>query len=141
MDCHSPFDTKVLIPGTVIVSPSIPTNVQLLRAVEDYEHWNLFYKSCEISLEFPANVRTTFLEYTLQGSDTCVDENITFLDGPNTNLSQIGPMICGFDFGYSNLPRPIQSTGNTMHILYNQETIYPVSGTGFKMKTETGKTF
>ena len=112
--------TEVLTPGTIIKSTNYPN---------DYEN----RQTCRITITF-SDSPTVLIEFNpqfgIEPHNTCVYDSLSVYDGPET-----GPLIgklCG-----STAPAPIQSTGNSMTLLFQSDG--SVTDVGFEITANPGK--
>ena len=120
IDCDSPLDTVVTVPGSTIISPNYPN---------DYEN----NEDCAITIRFPERVRLTFLAFDIEESSDCSWDYMQFFDGPTSTSPQIATTVCG-----SIAPQPLESSGRTMSILFHSD--HSIRHTGFKIFAESGNT-
>ena len=122
IDCSSPFD-EVVIPGTTIMSPNYPNAYN-----------NSF--DCQVTIRF-AGSDTVLIEfdplYEIESHSTCSYDYLEARDGPSANSALIGSRHCGMAE-----PAPIQSTGNSMTLLFHTDMY--VSRTGFKITASVVET-
>ena len=79
-------------------------------------------------MEFPENwVLANFLSFDLEDKDDCGYDYLIIYDGPDDSSGQIGTKMCG-----STKPTEIESSGNTMHILFHTDS--GTEGTGFQIQ-------
>ena len=114
---------QISIPGTTITSPNYPNS---------YEN-NI---DCVVALRFPAG-STVLIEfdqqYEIESHDSCNYDYIEVRDGPSVDSNLIGnERLCG-----STAPAPIQSTGNTMTLIFHTDGSF--TKTGFKIVANPGK--
>ena len=114
---------QISIPGTTITSPNYP------NPYENNVH-------CVVNVTFPAG-STVLIEfdqqYEIENHASCNYDYIEARDGPFLDSNLIGnERLCG-----STAPAPIQSTGNTMILIFH--TDYSVTKTGFKIVANPGK--
>ena len=114
---------QISIPGTTITSPNYPNS---------YEN-NI---DCVVALRFPAG-STVLIEfddqYEIENHSSCNYDYIEVRDGPTIESNLIGnTRLCG-----RNVPAPIQSTGNTMTLIFHTDN--SVTKTGFKIIANPGK--
>ena len=121
IDCEYPRDTEIVVSGTIIISQNYP---------DDYEH----SKDCEITVRFHKRVRITFLDFQVEQSTSCGYDYLTIFDGPTSSSSQIGSKLCGIQ---DPVPAPIQSTGNSMTLIFHTDG--SVTRSGFKLRATPGK--
>ena len=121
IDCDSPYDTEVSIPGITIVSPNYPSN---------YDN----YQDCNITLRFAQGQKISlqFLAFEIEPQSDCLFDYLNIYDGPNSSSSLIGSKLCG-----QTIPDSVKSTGNTMHIHFH--TDFSVTRSGFKILAEISK--
>ena len=116
IDCNYPYDTEITTGGTIIVSPNYPYAYK-----PD--------KDCRTTIKFGFSnrIRIKFLNFEVEQHPRCDYDYLAIYDGRNENSRQIGPKLCG-----EIRPAPVQSTGNTMHILFRTDS----SGqhTGFQIQ-------
>ena len=123
IDCSPPFD-EVLTPGTVITSPNYPNS---------YAN-NL---DCEMTIRFSDSIKVLIeFDPTFEiesGSYGCSYDYLEAHDGPSSTDSPIGgSKICG-----RSAPAPIQSTGNSMKLIFHTDS--SVTKIGFKITANAGK--
>ena len=119
MNCDSPFHTKVTVPGTIIRSPNYPSS---------YEPG----KDCRTTIRFSRRILLRFLNFDVEHHGSCSFGYLIIYDGPDDSSGQIGTKMCG-----STKPTEIESSGNTMHILFHTDS--GTEGTGFQIQIlETG---
>ena len=122
IDCSSPFD-EVVIPGTTIMSPNYP---------------NAYNNSldCQVTIRF-AGSDTVLIEfdpvYEIESHSTCAYDYLDARDGPSAN----SPLIGGSRHCGMAEPAPIQSTGNSMTLVFHTDS--SVTKTGFKIVANPGK--
>ena len=122
IDCNSPFD-EVLTPGTVITSPNYPNSYANNL---DCEMTIRFSESTRVLIEFDP---TFEIEYSSYG---CSYDYLEVYDGPSTDSPIGGSKICG-----SSAPAPIQSTGDSMKLIFHTDS--SETKTGFKITASAGK--
>ena len=122
IDCSSPFD-EVVIPGTIIMSPNYP---------------NAYNNSldCQVTIRF-AGSDTVLIEfdpvYEIESHSSCSYDYLEARDGPSATSALIGSSKhCG-----NAAPAPIQSTGNSMTLVFHTDS--SVTKTGFKIVANSGK--
>ena len=120
IDCTSPFD-EMLIPGTVIMSPNYPNSYNNNL---DCQTTITFADSPTVLIEFDPN-------YEIESHSSCVWDYLEARDGPSADSPVIGSKLCG-----STAPAPIQSTGNSMTLIFHTDG--SVTRTGFKITANTG---
>ena len=122
IDCYSPFD-EVLTPGTVITSPNYPNSYANNL---DCEMTIRFSHGTKILIEFDPTFEIE------SGSSGCSYDYLEVYDGPSTDSPIGGSKICG-----SSAPAPIQSTGNSMKLIFHTDS--SVLKTGFEITANAGK--
>ena len=115
--------TEVLTPGTIIKTTNYPN---------DY----LNGQTCQITITF-SDSPTVLVEFNpqfgIESHSTCQYDYLSVYDGPDTGLSPlIGSKLCG-----TTAPAPIQSTGNSMTLLFQSDG--SVTGVGFEITANPGK--
>ena len=121
MDCNSPFDEEVTVPGTTIISPNHPNN---------YDNG----MDCQIKIRFAAGQRISiqFLAFHVEPNNQCRWDWLEVRDGDSANSNLLGSKLCG-----STNPDPIESTSNTLTLVFHTDSSV-VKG-GFMIKAELGK--
>ena len=104
-------------PGTTIISPNYPNGYP----------WSTG-RDCQITLKFQQRVSITFEDFSVYGSGDCDDHDDSWLEvhnGGSQGSLVTGKRLCGYD-----TPRPMQSTGNSMTIVFHAG---PYNAKGFKI--------
>ena len=114
MDCDSPYDSEVTIPGSIIQSPNHPS---------PYEP----NKDCRITIRFSNKIVLQFLSFDLEDKDDCGYDYLIIYDGPDDTSNPIGIKLCG-----DTKPTEIESSGNTMHIHFHTDA--RTAGSGFQIE-------
>ena len=118
IDCDSPYEV-VTSPGTTIITPN-----------NEFNHYG-FNRDCQVTLTFGKRVIIVFEEFAL---DTlhCHDW-LEVHDGDNPDSDVIGERLCGDD-----IPSPIESSGNSMTLVFHSDQYKYPSEKGFKIITNQG---
>ena len=120
IDCSSPFD-EVTTPGTSIMSPNYPNNY---GSGQD----------CQVTIRF-AGSPTVLIEfdplYNIESHSSCSYDYLEVRDGPSASSSLIGSKHCG-----ATAPAPIQSTGNSMTLIFHTDSSFQKAG--FKIVANPG---
>ena len=103
MDCDSPYDTEFTTSGSIVQSPNYPSS---------YEPG----KDCRTTIRFSNRILLRFLNFDVEYGNSCMYDYLIIYDGPDDTSSQIGEKLCG-----NTEPKEIESTGNTMHILFHTD--------------------
>ena len=114
INCGFPYDTEIVIPGTIINSPNYPR----------------FYSpdnDCKTTIRFSNRIRMTFLNFDVEEGIIWCPDFLEIYDGPDETSSQIGPKLCG-----QIRPIDVESTGNILHILFHTDDV--AERTGFQIK-------
>ena len=93
-------------------------------------------QTCQITITF-SDSPTVLVEFNpqfgIESHSTCRYDYLSVYDGPDTGLSPlIGSKLCG-----TTAPAPIQSTGNSMTLLFQSDG--SVTGVGFEITANPGK--
>ena len=104
IDCDSPYDTEVTIPGSIIRSPNYPNA---------YERG----KDCRTTIRFSNRILLRFLSFDVEEHSDCDYDYLIIYDGPDDSSSQIGTKLCG-----NTNPTEIESSGTTIHILFHTDS-------------------
>lgn len=130
IDCNSPFD-EVLTPGTVITSPNYPNSYANNL---DCEMTIRFSESTKVLIEFDPTFEIEYISHGCNGvyCNGCSYDYLEVYDGPSTDSPLGGSRICG-----SSAPAPIQSTGNSMKLIFHTDS--SETKTGFKITASAGK--
>ena len=90
---------------------------------------------CQVTIRFVGSP-TVLIEfdpvYEIEGNDICYYDYLEVRDGPSASSTMIGSKLCG-----GTVPPPIQSTGNSMTLIFHTDS--SVSKTGFKITANPGK--
>ena len=89
---------------------------------------------CQITISF-SDSPTVLIEfdpnYEIESHSSCSYDYLEIRDGPSADSPLIGSRICG-----STAPQPIQSTGNSMTLIFHTDG--SVTKTGFKIMANMG---
>ena len=124
MDCASPFDKKVTLSGTIIVSPNHP---KLYENIQD----------CQLTIEFQEweRVEIEFLAFELRTAteDCSVDTNdgVDWLEVRDGD-SVVGERLCG-----NKIPGRIESTGKSLTLAFHSGELF--SHSGFMIQANASK--
>ena len=121
IDCDSPFDEEVTVPGTTIISPNHPN---------DYNNG----MDCQIKIRFSAGERISiqFLAFDIESNSECAWDWLEIRDGDSADSSLLGSKLCG-----TTNPDSIESTSNTLTLVFHTDS--SVIRSGFMIKAELGK--
>jgi len=114
IECESPFG-EITHPGTSIVSPKYPN---------PYPN-DLF---CQVTIKLKERVLIVFQEFDVQSCDDCSCDWLEIHDGETSNSTMIGEKLCR-----TELPSPVNSTGNSMTLVFYSNHYEPSNSTGFKI--------
>ena len=117
MDCEPPFK-PITTPNTTIISPNYPNPYD-----PDVD--------CQVTVNFHEKVSIVFEDFDLFDYGNCNYDSdwLEAHDGDSSESDMIGERLCGHD-----LPRPIESTGNSMTLVFHTDSKNQVFK-GFKIKT------
>ena len=123
MDCLTPFDQEVTIPGAAIWSPFFSSD-------------DKSDKTCQLTIRFNSNQRVALLfehfSVSSASDSDCSNEYLEVRDGDSVDSKLIGSRLCG-----SVIPSEMESSGNSMHLFFhrNNDSNYYY----FKVTAEIGK--
>ena len=113
------------VPGTTITSPNHPSL---------YDN-NL---DCQVTIRFaesPAVLIEFEQPFSIESSgNRCPWDYLEVHDGPSASSSLIGPKLCG---NLDPVPTPIQSTGNSMTLVFHTDS--SVTRSGFRIRATSGE--
>ena len=119
MSCKAPY-TDVTVSGTRILSHS-----------EAGKWWYPKNADCELTITFEEGqnvlIQFEFFEFENVGWDKKCDDYLAVYDGRGADRKQIGSRLCG-----KKLPGPVQSTGNSMTLVFHSDEWSQRDG--FKLK-------
>ena len=89
---------------------------------------------CQIKIRFAAGQRISiqFLAFDIEQHSSCRWDWLEIRDGDSANSNLLGSKLCG-----SNNPDPIESTSNTLTLVFHTDS--SVVNSGFMIKAELGK--
>ena len=115
--------TEVLTPGTIIKTVYYPNG---------YEN----NEDCHITITF-SDSPTVLIEFNphfgIEYHGSCAYDYLEARDGPSTDSPLIGSKVCGT----TGAPAPIQSTGNSMTLVFHTDS--SVTKVGFEITAIPGK--
>ena len=122
INCNPPFE-EITVPGTTIMSPNYPNSYD---DGLDCQVTIRFVGSPTIQIEFDP-------VYEIDRIDQyCYYDYLEVRDGPSASSTMIGKKLCG-----DTVPPPIQSTGNSMTLIFHIDR--SISKAGFKITANPGK--
>ena len=68
-----------------------------------------------ITVPTDKTVSLRFINLDLEASEDCKASSLQIFDGPNSNSTSFGSKLCG-----QNIPDNIESTGNSLFLLFNK---------------------
>ena len=91
--------------------------------------------NCQMTIRF-SDSPTVLIEfdptYEIESGSGCSYDYLEARDGPSADSPRIGSKLCG-----GNAPAPIQSTGNSMTLVFHTDGTS--TKTGFKITANSGK--
>ena len=72
---------------------------------------------CSWAITVPTDktINLRFINLNLETSEDCEASSLEIFDGPNSNSTTFGSKLCG-----QNIPDNIESTGNSLFLLFNK---------------------
>ncbi|XP_074648857.1 ovochymase-like [Tubulanus polymorphus] len=140
----NPPTTVTTTPAPTTIDPSIipsgcggPRNLNATSVPDTFTSMNYDGKTpynpnsnCRWLITAPADkiIRLTFVAFNVEASSTCGYDSVSVKDGSSSSAKLI-KKLCG-----SSKPEPIESTGNTLFVVFKSDHI--VHKPGFKIKYE-----
>ena len=117
IDCDVPYDI-LNTPGLIIMTPDYPLNYRD----------NL---DCQVTLTFEDKVSIFFEDFCLDYGSPCNNDWLEVHDGENSDSELIGERLCN-----EYIPSPIESSGNSMTLVFHSDNYY--NKRGFKIMARQG---
>ena len=120
IDCESPYDV-VTSPGTTIITPNYP-------------YYYGFDRDCQVTLTFGDRVSIVFEYFSVGFYFTGhLDDWLELHDGDNPDSDLIGKRLRG-----DNLPSPVESSGNSMTLVFHSDPYMDGIKKAFRILTHQG---